>query len=212
MNEQNTSDTTPRLQANAGRRRFLGKGALVAPAVLTLASQPALGVTCFTPSRSLSKNTSASQVGKTGECLNAESPGNYKTQSTAGTAPYNWPISPSTPFHSNVTKRIDGVNVVGIFSGSKYGNLSLLKVLNQVGTTSFPFPGDPQNVAFHLIGAYLNKLGGNGAVIPDNVMTLQGIKDIWTAWNTNGQYEVSAGIYWNGTQLVQYLTSNGLVK
>ena len=212
MNEAtNSPESTPASTPGIGlsvapsRRRFLGTGAVVTPAILTLASQPALGVTCFTPSRSLSKNTSSSQVGKDGLCLNAESPGNYKQQSTAGASAYHWPISPYTKFHSNKTYN----GKAGVFSGSCYGSRSLLDVLNKTSGLS-----DPSNVAFHLIGAYLNILGGNGAVIPSNVLSAQDVKKIWNAWllsNFSG-YQAMPGTTWTGTQLVAYLTSNGIVK
>ena len=218
MNEAtNSPESTPAstpgigLSAAPSRRRFLGTGAVVTPAILTLASQPALGVTCFTPSRSLSKNTSASQVGKDGVCLNAESPGNYKEQSSPTTAngkaasAYHWPISPNTKFHSNETYN----GMAGVFTGSCYGDRSLLNVLNQTDGLS-----DPSNVAKHLIGAYLNILGGNGAVIAPNVLNAQGVKNIWSAWLNSSftSYPVSAGVKWTGDQLVSYLIANGIVK
>ena len=213
MNEAtNSPESTPASTPSIGlpvapsRRRFLGTGAVVTPTILTLASQPALGDgICFTPSRSLSKNTSASQVGKDGACLNAESPGNYKAQSVPNTSPYHWPISPNTKFHSN--KTYNGTS--GVFSGSVYGNLSLLEVLNKANGLN-----DPYNVAFHLIAAYLNILGGNGAVIPSNVLSVQGVKNIWTAWLASGftKYPVMPGTAWTGAQLVSYLISNGIVK
>ena len=205
MNEAtNSPESTPASTPGIGlsvapsRRRFLGTGAVVTPAILTLASQPALGVTCFTPSRSLSKNTSSSQVGKDGVCVGAQSPGNYMAQSTAGPS-YSWPSSvpPSTKFHS-----IKG----GVFSGNYYGSSTLLDVLKT--------KDDPSQVAFHLIAAFLNIRGGGGASIASNVLTEQGVKNIWTAWMASGRtsYPVSAGITWSGKQLVEYLIFNGIVK
>jgi hypothetical protein len=184
------------------RRRFLGAGAAVPPVLLTLASQPALGVTCFTPSRSLSKNTSVSQQGKNGECVGAESPGNYKAQQDSSSNAYHWPaaIPPSTKFHS-------------IFSGTKYvvNNVSLS--LGQVlGLSPNGSPGDPEKVAFHLIGAYLNINGGNGAVIPPHVIDSTVIKNMWTEWNTKGYYEPMAGVKWYAAEIKSYLISNGIVK
>ena len=211
MNEAtNSPESTPASTPGIGlsvapsRRRFLGTGAVVTPAILTLASQPALGATCFTPSRSLSKNTSASQVGKDGICLNAESPGNYKQQSVPNTSPYHWPDSapPSTKFHT-------------IFSGSIYGDRSLLDVLSDTIDPKTKLPmSDPEKVAKHLIAAFLNIRGGGGASIASNVLTEQGVKNIWTAWLASGRtsYPVSAGITWSGKQLVDYLISNGIVK
>lgn len=185
-----------------GRRRFLGVGAGAAPALLTLASQPALGVTCFTPSRSLSRNTSISQQGKYGDCLRAESPGNYQAQQDPSKGAYHWPTSvpPSTPFHP-------------LFYGQRFmtgagaarRSMTLGEVLNLQGNE------DPEKVAKHLIGAYLNIHGGNGAVIPANVLTAANVLTIWQEWETKRYYEPVAGVQWGGTQIKNYLLNNGII-
>lgn len=193
-----------------GRRRFLGVGAKAAPFVLTLASQPALGVQCFTPSRSLSRNTSLTQNGKFGECTGAESPGNYKAQQDpTSKGAYHWPAypAPSTPFdeifyqgtsegYTKFTKPAKGVS--GGRVSKTFGEAL------QVNTSG--------QVHFHLIGAYLNKMGGNSAYIPDSAVTAQGIKDIWRDFAMRGYYEPVAGVKWYEKQIVDYLTDNGLVK
>ena len=109
MNERTSSTNSPsQAQAPArGRRRFLGAGVSATPALLTLASHPALAVTCFTPSRSLSRNTSVGQELKNGIC-NGKSPGNYGAQTDPfdnngkPNPAYTWPksVPPDTPFHS----------------------------------------------------------------------------------------------------------------
>ena len=73
---------------------------------------------------------------------------------------------------------------------------------------------DPAQVAYHLVAAYLNILGGNSATIASNVLNAQGVKDIWTAWLATGftSYPVMPGTTWTGAQLVSYLISNGIVK
>ncbi|MBH9577365.1 hypothetical protein [Inhella proteolytica] len=218
MNEtQRPEQPSVEPQPIRSRRRFLGAGVVVPPTLLTLASQPALGVTCFTPSRSLSRNTSVSQQGKNGECTGAESPGNYKAQQDSSSNAYHWPATfpPSTKFHS-------------VFSGSRYMvsgvSLTLGQVLNLGPNTT---PGDPGKVAFHLIGAFLNINGGNGAVIPPHIIDSTVIKNMWTEWDTKGYYEPMAGVKWyadytmvgstvtvaapNGG-IKGYLLSNGIVK
>src|SRR5574343_684460 len=92
-------NTTPDHPAPRGRRRFLGASIAASTTITTIASQPALGTTCFTPSRSLSRNTSVSQQGKFGAC-NGQPPSNYKT------ATDNWPgyPLPTTPFHDVFAK------------------------------------------------------------------------------------------------------------
>lgn len=190
---------------SGGRRRFLGAGSAAAPFILTMVSQPALGVTCFTPSRSLSRNTSISQQGNYGECTNAESPGNYKAQQTSGTSAYHWPASvpPSTLFHPL------------FHMGTVPGVTKFTKVVNgqEVSMTL----GEALNVNaagqvhFHLIGAYLNKKGGNGAVIPDSAITDTGILIMWQEYATKGYYEPVAGVKWYADEIVNYLKTNGIV-
>lgn len=197
--------TTP-LVAKAGRRRFLGTGSAVAPVILTMFSQPALGVTCFTPSRSLSRNTSVSQAEKNGECTGAQSPGNYSAQTNSGIPAYSWPISPNTPFHPTF---ITGTRSRTLFTKKNadgtWAYMTMLEVLNLNGNE------DPEKIAFHLIGAYLNCLGGGGARISPLAMTPAGVLGIWSEWATKGYYEVTAGVRWNGTEIKTYLISNGIV-
>lgn len=193
-------------KGNRRRRLLVGAGASAAPFLLTLVSQPALGVTCFTPSRSLSKNTSLSQTGKYGECTGAESPGNYKAQQTPGTSPYHWPatVPPTTAMHplfymgnsNGVTRFVKTVNNAEV-------SMTLGEALNV---------NAPEQVHFHIIAAYLNKLGGNGAVIPDNVMTVSSILGMWQEYATKGYYEPFAGTKWYATEIKAYLISNGIVK
>ena len=154
-NNSLTSGTSSQGGTKPNRRRFLGAGAAATPFLLTMVSQPALGMTCFTPSRSLSRNTSISQQGKYGECTNAESPGNYKAQQASRANAYHWPkdVPPSTPMHPlfyegstlGVTKfAIQQSN--GVWSSMTLGEALGVNAAGQVH--------------FHLIGAYLNKRGG----------------------------------------------------
>jgi hypothetical protein len=187
------------------RRRFLGAGVAATPFLLTMVSQPALGVTCFTPSRSLSKNTSVSQQGKYGNCTDAESPGNYKTQTDPAGNAYHWPSwpQPNTPMHDifakgstpNVTKFMKSVNRVRVSQ-----TLAEALAVNA-----------PGQVHFHIIGAYLNKKGGNGAVIPDNVITDFEIVEMWRQFAVNGFYKPMDNVQWWASDIVTYLKTNGIV-
>lgn len=192
---------------NGGRRRrFLGAGVSAAPLVLTMVSQPALGATCFTPSRSLSRNTSVSQNGLFGECTGAESPGNYKAQQTPGTPAYHWPASvkPTDPFHPTFKMGSEqGVSKFTKRENGKWVSMSFGEALNI---------NAPGQVHFHLIGAYLNKVGGNGAIIPDVAITVDGILKIWSEYITKGFYAPTTGVQWGAEQIVTYLKTNGIVK
>lgn len=207
-NKPTHCDEAALIEQMVERRRFLGKGIKAAPFVITLASQPALGTTCFTPSRSLSKNTSISQQGKDGECTNAESPGNYKTHQNSSATAYHWPASvpPSTPFHPLF---FAGSTAATSFQKTDSGvtrSMTLGEVLTDGARQ------DDYNFAKHMIGAYLNTMGGNGAVIPTNVMTAQQILDIWKSYVLDGYYEVTAGVHWDAVEIIAYLISNGIVK
>lgn len=194
------------VEQSGGRRHFLGQGAAATPFFITLANQPALGATCFTPSRALSKNTSLSQQGKDGICVGAESPGNYAAQQTTSKGAYHWPasVSPSTPFHPT------------FIMGSTEGVTKFTKITKNRRIVSQTFGealnvNAPGQVHFHLIAAYLNTMGGNGAVIPAHVMTPTGVLAIWSEYAKKGFYEPSAGVKWYADEIIDYLKSNGIV-
>jgi len=169
-------------------------------------SQPALGVTCFTPSRSLSKNTSISQQDKYGQCTGAQSPGNYSAQTSPGIPAYSWPISPSTPFHPTFAQGTRTGTVLTKIVNNIVVSKTMLEVMNLLGNE------DPEKMAFHLIGAYLNCLGGGSSSISPLAMTPQGITSIWAEWATKGYYVPTANVQWNGTQIKNYLLNNGIIS
>ncbi len=200
------SDKPLGVSSRAERRFFLGKGVKAAPFILTLASQPALGEICFTPSRSLSKNTSISQQGKDGVCTGAESPGNYKAQQDPKANAYHWPVSVKPTYLLHPTFHMGNSEGVTKFTKMVHDQ----EVSKTFGEALEVHTGG--QVHFHLIGAYLNVLGGNGAVIPPNVMTAQGILDIWYEFATKGYYEPMAGVKWYAEEIKSYLIENGIVK
>lgn len=173
------------------RRRFLGAGLSAAPVVLTMVSQPALGGTCFSPSQALSKNTSLSRPRP--QCLGAQSPGNYKAQTT------NWPssVKPTDKFHDTFAKG----------SNANFRRKTFQEVLDLTQGE------DKSKTAFHVIGAYLNILGGSGAVIPPEVLTVATLKEVWRQYAVNGFYLPIPGgsIKWYGDDIVQYLKTNDIV-
>ncbi len=203
MNDHLDTASQPQAPATkaSGRRRFLGAGVVGAPAVLTLVSQPALGVTCFTPSRSLSRNTSLTQQGKYSNCSGAESPGNYMARAT-GVPGHSWPsaIPSTTPFHPTFS----GAAYM-YTKNSKQVSRTMMEVLNLTNGT----------LPFFLIAAYLNANGGNGAMIPakldpNSALTTSAmILQIYTEWRTKGYFEPSAGIQWYADDIKNYLYSNG---
>ncbi len=189
------------------RRRFLGAGVAATPFLLTLVSQPALGTgaVCFSPSRNVSRNTSVSQQGRYGECLRAGSPGNYAAQQQASKGAYQWPaaVPPTTAMHPL------------FYQGAENGKTKFIKKENNQWVSMTL--GEALQVSaagqvhFHLIAAYLNKMGGNGAVIPDSVLTVQDILGMWQEYASRGYFEPMAGVKWYAEDIVNYLKTNGIV-
>lgn len=207
MAEQDTNSDLSQDRANAkahGRRRFLGAGA-AAPFLLTLVSQPALGVTCFTPSRALSRNTSVSQQGKYGECFNARSPANYKAQQQVMSMGGIWPdaVPPSASMDSKFSP------VPTQFMKQVNENGTLVSKSMTLGE-AFQAPGADQ-AHLYLIAAYLNKMGGGNALIPETVLSVQGILAMWNEYTLRGYYEPMGGIQWGSGDIVNYLQTNGIV-
>ncbi len=211
-----------------GRRRFLGAGTAVAPALLTLAGQPALGATCFTPSRNLSKNTSVSQNGKDGTCTGTGVAG-YAGGASGGSV-----NTATATFHTLFAgdffyvKTNSGDNTNGLRS------CTLLEVLNlntatlaaPTGTVWCTSAGvyraafvpaastsalDTIVLAKHMVAAYLNCIGGK---VPNHVLKATGAHpsctDMWLNFINDGLYEVMAGVTWNASAIKDYLISNGI--
>jgi hypothetical protein len=192
--EPPTSSQTP---SQTGRRRFLGAGAVATPAILTLASTPALGTTCFTPSRSLSRNTSAAtQAGKFGTCNPGASVYDYRINKN------NWPANVANCHPDNTLFHT-------LFSAGRFtymnGNASqsLFSVLSN----------NKDSVAAALIAAHLNINGGKGSSIASVALTTQKLKDIWSEYNSaKAGYEPFAGTIWGDSEIKNYLISNYIIK
>jgi hypothetical protein len=197
-----------------------------APALLTLAGQPALGMTCFTPSRNLSRNMSVSQQGKYGECSG------YGVASYASGS--GWPVATTTAFHPLFAgdffwiKDNSGNNLNGLRS------CTLLEILNLNVTTlvaptgkvwstsagvyraSFVPPSGASSadtiiLAKHIVAAYLNCMSLR---VPPTVLAATGAHpsctSIWQDFIGDGRYEVMANVLWDAKQIKDYLTSNGI--
>lgn len=202
--EQSTSVEVSPASPVAGRRRFLKAGVSATPALVTLAAQPALGASCFTPSRSLSTNTSIDTRGYDGVC-NGTSPGKYMTGK-------GWPalVRKSTKFHDvffGTRFMVQYKNDLGVI---KTRSLTLLEVLNlnpnklPDGVIA-PVNDDPSQLAFHIIAAYLNV---KNLSIPPAVLDVEKIQTIWKEWDLRKYFEPTAGVQWNAGAIVDYLKNS----
>ena len=165
------SPRVPSDPVKQGRRRFLGASTAAAPALLTLASQPALGVTCFTPSRNLSKNTSVSQQGKNGDCtgLGVTSYAGGSGGSLATTTAFH-PLFAGDIFYvkSNSGNNMNGLRSCNLLEILNLNTATLAPPSGLVWSTSsgidraafVPAPStsgaNTITLAKHIIAAYLN--------------------------------------------------------
>lgn len=168
----------------AARRRFSTAGAGVsAGVIMTLASQSGMAQTvCTSPSGMLSGNLSHHdhQV----PCAGL-SPGYWKTHHSAwGGARTNGNAKFNLTFPT--TYRCSALNAYTCFQ--------------IVDPTKVANGSDPDNVAMHIMATLLNvcskKIG---------FLTEIQVLAIWHSFATTGSYQPSAGVTWDGTQIVAYL-------
>ena len=176
----------------AGRRRLLQGASGVAPIMMTLVSRPVVAGSVCTPASSFA-SINASRPDKTYSCQGL-TPG-YRMQEQKF---YDWPVGyvpSSTPVkgkgHPNYTPAKNATptlfdTVFGSFGG--YSGKTLLDVLSTGGND---FGRDA--LARHIVAALLNAAKG---YTPPTVLSVQTVKNIWTAFATNGYYEPTAGIKW----------------
>lgn len=197
MNDMPNKTTEPSHDVDAGRapsvsrRRFLKAGTATAPVVATLLSQPALGTTtCFTPSRSLSRNTSIRTDGH-GSCTGM--PCSYY-QGTNVSWPYG--CGKDDPFHHDYR-----------FSGNRcYTNTSPTrsKTMKEVFASA-------DECAKVFAAAYLNCRGGGGSTIPTSVMTSSRVLEMWRDCDLTARHEITAGVWWTREQCQAYFLAQGIV-
>jgi hypothetical protein len=171
------------------RRRFTKSGLAASGVLLTITSRSVLGggndglLICKSPSGWISGNNSVH--GQPPICEGV-SPGYWKNHTT-------WPIP-----------NRDGALFRAAFptcaSGSVYYNDTMLKLLDHQSY-------DKDNLAMHLVAAYLNAVAGKTPFLP--VATVQAMFTEWqsTEGHPNGYYTPTAGVQWNAWKIVAYITA-----
>lgn len=208
-------------------KRKLAKAGLAASGVmLTLASKSVLagrkdgtgtGLTpfqCTSPSGFSSLNVSAPGknqnlcLGRTpgywaqwpedwANCSPAYDPGVCTDANSSGKC-LTFDPNTGTPFHAGVMSRSYPTGFSG-FSGTTFGDMSLMGVI--VDNSAL----DKNNVARHVAATVLN-IAHNW--IPSDVMTMTTLLGIWDEYlSSGGYYKPTAGVTWNGQQIVCYLLS-----
>lgn len=180
---------------SASRRRLLQAGISAAPVVMTVASRPVLAITnppgfCQSPSGAVSGNLSRPNI--QAACA-GRTPGYWKQPQH-----YNdWNGYTPTGGSATVFKNVLSPDL-------PVSNLTFLCALDPQCSGS----GPPYDVARHIVAAILNNAATNPTThVPESILPLATIKAMWTQYNATGMYSVSAGVFWNGDQLIAYLLS-----
>ena len=220
MNDHLDTASQPQAPANkaAGRRRFLGAGAGVAPVVLTLASQPALATTCFTPSRALSANMSVaferrqSALGQDFRCNGTGSVKSYKDHTT-------WPAGVVRPVAAIPAKEgiparhgkpaVPPVAAVAAVPGAKFSDL--FPGSTKTGTVADILSKESTSLHAALIAAMFN-LRVVPSQISDKVMTPSSLRAILKEFEAKGVWKPYAGgKEWTPGDFVKYLGDNYII-
>jgi hypothetical protein len=191
------SKTRPRSEA---RRRLLHGGLGTTPLLLTLVSRPVLGaVACTSPSGFVSMPTSTQG---TPTMCSGRTPGYWKQEQKF----FDWPSPPYYP----VTTTGPGGHAATTFNSvfgtpSPYNNSQTF--LDVLRTEDQGFSGPPHDVARHVVAELLNVQKGYVTVL-----TKAQVINIWrsyinTGGGTVGYFQPTAGVQWDHTAIVNYLTS-----
>lgn len=230
-----TTEPAPQ-SVDHGRRNFTRAGLIVSGAIVTLKSAPVLAGNkgafpgtptniqyreCESPSGFTSMNVSA--PGKTQPSCGGLSPGGWKAWPSFWPYGYipgtcnvtknnstnnqvdncnSWDPQTGTPFHSGIVgtlakPRSYPAGFPG-FSGNVFGDKSLMGVMHLNGNA------DPARLGMHCVASILNVAKG---LVPETVLTIPVILNMWTATSGGGYYEPTAGVKWYAEDVVNFLAS-----
>jgi hypothetical protein len=180
------------------RRSFTKSGLAVSGVVLTLASRPVLGCVCESPSGFLSGNLSAHGTPQTCSGL---TPGYW------GTHPDKWPFPYKAGTCTASARKCSdpkywtkvGATMFNEYfncnnNGLIYAPYTMLQVVWSGGG------GDPYQLGAHIISALLNARKGWTPVL-----TEAQVINIFNEWDQKGYFEPTAGVHWDGEDIVEYL-------
>lgn len=168
------------------RRRFAKAGAGAAGVIMTLVSQPGMADTalCTFASGATSANLSR-HTDSLVACAGLSS-GFWKEH------PEAWPGANTDP----------NGKFLALWSRhpSKDSSLSPYTCIQIVDPTAVVNGADPDSVAMHIMATLLNVRSGR-----IGFMTEIQVSAIWYSYTQTGTYQPTAGITWNGAQIVDYL-------
>lgn len=193
-------ETAPSLTKRGAARRRLAKAGMGAGVLATLESKSAMAsMVCRSPSGSLSNGLAASHYvnGKAPVCSGL-SPGYWKQDNHA------WPVSRDLTFVSVFYAASPGtvcpVRAASYSNGKYYepGSYYCAKLDDMLNHQDF----DKNNVGMHLVAAYLNILSKK-----ISFLEVTDLQTMWSELQTTGHYSPTAGVYWDNSQVANYLSS-----
>jgi hypothetical protein len=192
-------EPAPSLTQRGAARRRLAKAGMGAGVLATLESKSAMAsMVCRSPSGSLSNGLSTSHYGPKAPACSGLSPGYWKQPQHA------WPVSRDLKFtdvfYAASTGTSCPVRAASYKNGDCYrpGSYFCAKLEDMLN----PQPFDTNNVGMHLVAAYLNiqaKYVG--------FLELTDLQTMWSELQTTGRFSPTAGVYWDNSQVANYLAS-----
>ena len=172
----------PAKSPDKSRRSFSKSGLVASGVLLTLSSRPVLGASvCVSPSGFISGNTSTH--GDLPVC-DGRSAGFY--------------LDPSL----NLDLRAQFRTMFPTASDSAYRNKALSFILTTPWPTNPQNPSVPtQNLLKHLVVAILNARSGKTPFLTEAT-----IKSIFDEWRAIGTFSPTAGVAWDASQIINYLS------
>lgn len=170
-------------QRGASRRRFARAGAGATGVLLTLASQPGMACDiCMSASgyQSHSKSMTAASHKEPVVC--------------AGRNPTYWKHTRSWPRDCRSSAEFGKHFTCFGSTTNTYGSTTCMKILT-------PQSFDPHGVGVYLMAMYLNVLSGK-----TSFMTVEQVRAIWNSYRDTGFYSPTAGVKWDASQIVFYLS------
>lgn len=178
-----TADAIALGQRGASRRRFARAGAGATGVLLTLASQPGMACDiCMSASgyQSYSKTMTAAS--------------NRTEVVCSGRGPSHWRNTENWPAGCKVSNLFGNhFDCVG-FTRYTYGASTCMKILT-------PQFFDPHGVGVYMMAMYLNVLAGY-----TSFMDVEKVRAMWKEYVETGYYTPTAGVKWNASQIVFYLS------
>jgi hypothetical protein len=191
----------PSLTQRGAARRRLAKVGVGAGVLATLQSKSAMAsMVCRSPSGSLSNGLSTSHYGTTAPTCEGLSPGYWKQDQHAWPGAVSRTAMFTSVFYASSAPAACPARAASYPNGSYYnpGSYACATLDDMLCHQDF----DSNNVGMHLVAAYLN--------VMSKKVTFLEVTDLQTMWSelqTTGRYSPTAGVYWDNSQVANYLSS-----